>query len=221
MAGGNGRFGRRDWQWHGGGEAVIKYPKRNVMGLSFDFAEDVTKTSWGFEFTWIDGASFASNTDRSLVQQADVFNLTVSIDRPTFVNFLNADRTFFLNTQVFFRYLPGHDASFDTESFSALATLAVATGYFQDRLLPSLVFVHDFGSASGGVISQLTYRMTGSFSITVGVLGFYGGPGLNRVARYPLQLFDTQTDFNVRTRYEGLSAIAERDEVFLKLRYTF
>jgi hypothetical protein len=55
----------------------------------------------------------------------------------------------------------------------------------------------------------------------VGLLGFYGGPDNNRIARYPIQLFDTQTSFDARLRYAGLSAIAERDEVFLKLRYTF
>jgi hypothetical protein len=32
---------------------------------------------------------------------------------------------------------------------------------------------------------------------------------------------DTQTEFDARTRYEGLSALAERDELFLRLRYTF
>ncbi len=221
-AGGNGTYGRRDWLWHGGGEGRIVYPRRNVFGMSVDFAEDWTKTSWGIEFTWITPTSYASNASRSLLQDADTFNLTVSIDRPTFVNFLNHNRTFFLNTQVFFRYVSGHDSSFDTAGpLSVLATFAIATGYFQDRLLPSLVFVHDFATPSGGVVSQITYRMTEAFSVTVGLLAFYGGPGVNRVPTHPLLLFDTQTQFDARTRYEGLSAISERDELFLRLRYTF
>ena len=63
--------------------------------------------------------------------------------------------------------------------------------------------------------------MTEAFSVTFGVLGFYGGPERNRIARFPLQLFDTQTSFKIGTRFDGLSAISERDEVFLRLRYTF
>jgi hypothetical protein len=221
-AAGNGLYGRRDWLWHGGGEARIVYDQRNVLGLSLDFAEDWTKSSWGVEFTWVEGSSFASNASRSLLQDADVFNLTVSIDRPTFINFLNNNRTFFLNAQFFFRYVPAHDSSFDTQGpLTSLATLAIATGYFQDRLLPALIFVYDFGSASGGIVSQVTYRMTEAFSATVGVLAFAGTPGWNRIPRHPLSLFDTQTQFDVRTRYDGLSAIAERDEVFLQFRYTF
>jgi hypothetical protein len=221
-AGGNGRYGRRDWGWHGGGEAYLSYPKRNVLGLSADFAEDRTKTNWGLEFTWIAGQTFASNTAPDLVQEADVFNLTISLDRPTFVNFLNPNRTFFLNTQIFFRYVPEHDASFDTNGpLTALATFTVASGYFQDRLQPVFTFVYDFDSGSGGVLSQLTYRYSEIFSITLGALGFWGQPQSNHIPFQPIALPDTDTRFEADTRYEGLSAIAERDEVFLRLRYTF
>ena len=221
-AGGNGIYGRRDFVWLAGGEAMIYYPKRNVFGISVDFAEDRTKTNWGIEFTWVEDQTFASNTSRDLLQEADVFNLTVSVDRPTFINFLNQNRTFFINSQVFFRYVPELDRSFDTNGpISVLATLAITTGYFQDRLTPTVVFVHDFRSTSGGIIGQLTYRATEVFSVTFGVLAFYGGPERNRIPQYPIALFDTDTNFNTRTRFEGLSAISERDEVFVQVRYTF
>ena len=221
-AGGNGQFGRRDFLWHGGGEGLLFYPKRNVLGLSFDFGEALTKTNWGVEFTWVNGMSFASNTSRDLLQKSDIYNLTVSVDRSTFVNFLNANRTFFLNTQLFVRYLPHYDTSYDTNGpFTALGTFAITTGYFQDRLLPSLVLIHDLKSASGGAIVQATYRFSEAFSATVGLLTFYGTPGNNRIPYHPIALPNTSTDFTVRTRFDGLTAIAERDEVFLSLRYTF
>jgi hypothetical protein len=221
-AGGNGRFGRHDFLWHGGGEALLSYEKVNILGFSFDVAEDRTKTNWGVEFSWVDDAPFGSNTSRNLLQESDVFNLTVSVDRPTFVNFLNANRTVFFNAQVFVRYLPHYDRSYGTNGpFTALGTLAVTTGYFQDRLLPSLVLVHDLRSASGGAIFSVTYRFTESFSATFGLLGFYGGPENPQTPLYPIALPTTMDDFTMRTRFEGLSAIAERDEAFLTLRYTF
>jgi hypothetical protein len=223
-AGGNGRFGRRDFLWHSGGEALFYYPKRNVLGLSFDFAEDVLKTNWGVELTWVNDVPFASNTSRNQLQETDVYNLTVSVDRPTFVNFLNANRTFFFNAQLFVRYLPHFDSSYDTNGpLTALGTFAITTGYFQDRLLPSLVLIHDLKSASGGVIVQVSYRFNESFSATVGMLTFYGQPRDNQIPFYPIALPNTNssTDHKLGTRYEGLSAIAERDEVFLSLRYTF
>jgi hypothetical protein len=44
-AGGNGRFGRRDFVWSGGRELVLRYQKVNVLGFSMDFAEDLTKAT--------------------------------------------------------------------------------------------------------------------------------------------------------------------------------
>ena len=61
IAGGNGQFGRRDFIWHGGGDLVLRYEKRNVLGFSMDFAEDFTKSNWGIEFTWIEGLPFTNH----------------------------------------------------------------------------------------------------------------------------------------------------------------
>jgi hypothetical protein len=221
-AGGNGRFGRRDWTWSGGGEAVLRYDKRNVLGFSTDFAEDRTKSNWSFEYTWIDDSVFGSNTSRSLVQEADVHSLTLSADRPTFINFLNPNRTFFFNTQWFFRWIPEHDSSFFLNGpLSVLATFSVFSGYFQDRMLPSITYVHDFSSASGGVLASVSYRFTEVFSATVGMASFFGGPENERIGMHQLAIGNNGGDFKARTGYEGLSPIAERDEVFLSVRYTF
>ena len=43
---------------------------------------------------------------------ADAYNLVISVDRPTFVNFLNANRTFFVNSQWFVQYLDGYTRGF-------------------------------------------------------------------------------------------------------------
>jgi hypothetical protein len=221
-AGGNGQFGRRDWIWSGGGEAVVRYDKRNVLGFSVDFAEDRSKSNWSFEYTWVDDSVLASNTSRSLVQEADLHNLTISVDRPTFINFLNQNRTFFFNSQWFFRWIPGHDSSFTVNGpISVLATFSVFTGYFQDRMLPSLTYVHDFRSASGGVLGSVTYRFTEVFSATFGVAGFFGGPENERIGLHQLAIQNNGGDFKARTGYEGLSPIAERDELFVSVRYTF
>jgi hypothetical protein len=221
-AGGNGAFGRRDFQFHGGGEAAVVYPKRNVLGFSADFAEDLLLTSSALEFTWVHDAPYASNRTDDLLQKADVLSLTISIDRPTFIRFLNQNRTFFFNTQIFLRYIAGYDSSFDVNGpFTALATFTVATGYFQDRLQPAATWVHDVRSGSGALLGQITYRFSEAFSATIGALAFYGEPDENRLPLHPIALPDTQTDFDARTRYEGLSAISERDELFLRLRYTF
>ena len=138
-AGGNERFGRRDFIWHSGGELALRYAKRNVFGLSTDFAEDVSKTNWSLEFTWIGATPYQDANDfEDGITDSDSLNLTISVDRPTFINFLNANRTFFFNSQWFFQYLTGYESSFSANGpFNVLFTFAMFTGYYQDRLLPT------------------------------------------------------------------------------------
>ncbi|MCZ7618035.1 MAG: hypothetical protein M5U32_06870 [Myxococcota bacterium] len=222
-AGGNGALGRRDFTWHGGSELAFRYFKRNVLGFAFDFAEDRTKTNWSIEATWTADQPYAVVDEARGFSRHDTYGLTISMDRPTFIRFLNPGRTFFFNTQWFLRWIDGYrqDGFVTNGPLSALGTFTVLTGYFQDRLLPSFTWVHDIRSTSGGAIAQVSYRFTNEFSATIGMAAFYGRPEPLPVAlRQPLPT-NLGGDFRARTRYNGLAPISERDEVFLLLRYTF
>jgi hypothetical protein len=223
-AGGNGSFGRRDFIWHSGGEVVLQYARRNVFGLSADFAEDVTKTNWSLEFTWIGATPFFDNNAYDSTTSSQAFNLTVSVDRPTFINFLNANRTFFMNSQWFFQYLTNYNSAFFTSGpFNVLFTFAVFTGYYQDRLLPQVVTVYDFRSQSGGFLPQISYRFTESFSITLGV-SFFIGRG-ERIVMPVNGIAPTQNRAGPHAYQDGterlLSLIRNRDEAFMRIRWTF
>jgi hypothetical protein len=223
-AGGNGDFGRRDFIWQGGSEIQLRYQKRNVLGAAADFAEDITKTNWSLEGTWIKGQTFGVSSEPHGYDRFDTWNLTVSVDRPTFINFLNPNRTFFFNAQVFFRYITDYvddDRMSVHGPFSALWTLSAFTGYYQDRMLPGVTWVHDGFSSSGGIIGQLSYRFTESFTATFGVAAFYGKPDELQVPLRAPILANQGPSFKADTRYDGLSPIAERDEFFLQIRYTF
>jgi hypothetical protein len=223
-AGGQNGFGRRDFAWHQGGTVVIRYDKRNVLGFAFDFSEDVTKSNWGFEAGWIAGVNFIDNDEFDGLGEADTYNLTVSVDRPTFINFLNANRTFFFNSQWFFQYIRGYKKGFTFNGpFNVLGTFSILAGYYQDRLLPQLTFVYDFQSNSGGVISQLTYRFSERFSATFGINTFMG-----RVERKEAPINDLFPNRNrvgrgaYKDHVENLLALfRDKDEMFLVVRYTF
>jgi len=223
-AGGSNGFGRRDFVWQSGADAVLKYAKRNVFGISADFAEDVTKSNWGIESAWVTGNRFTDNGQQGGLNVADTFNLTVSVDRPTFVNFLNQNRTFFFNSQWFFQYVPDHNRNWtDNGPFNVLGTFTIQTGYFQDRLLPSVTFVYDVLSNSGAALPEVTYRFTENFSGQLGINWFWGrqqykpmavdaiGDVGNRVGRHA---YDDAVE-------NALAVVRERDEIFMRLRYTF
>ena len=57
------QFGRRDFVHHSGGMGVLQVDKSNVLGFSMDFAEDVTKSNWGIEFTWVEGLHVGDNDE--------------------------------------------------------------------------------------------------------------------------------------------------------------
>jgi hypothetical protein len=222
-AGGNKRFGRRDFLWHGGQDLVLRYQKRNVLGLSADFAEDLTKTNWGVEFTWIPGIPTGNNDEIDGNSETNQFNLTVAIDRPTFVNFLNPNRTFFITTQWFFQYLDGYrEGMFSTGPYNVLAILNMSTGYFQDRLIPDVTFVYDVQSDSGAVLTSIDYRFTENFSAGFGIAAFMGRFQEQTAALVPVSLDNRVGKGAYKSHVEnGLSVIRERDEFFLRVRYTF
>jgi len=223
-AGGNRGFGRRDFVWHSGAEGVLRYERRNVLGFSFDFAEDWAKSSWGAEMTWIQGQQFADNDEFDGLTESDTLNLTISVDRPTFVNFLNQNRTFFFNAQFFFQYITNYKSSFPGNGpFNILGTFTVQTGYFQDRLLPGVTFVYDRRSNSGAALPSVTYRFTENFSGTVGMNFFFGR---FQTVDMPIHGLATIGGESGALAYQesvenGLAVVRERDEVYLRLRYTF
>jgi len=224
-AGGNERFGRRDFIWQSGADLQLRYARRNVFGISADFAEDNTKTNWGVEFTWIAATPWVDNNSMTSTTESDAINLTVSIDRPTFINFLNANRTFFFNTQWFFNYLPNYNKGFTSfgNPFNVLFTFAVFTGYYQDRLLPQLVTVYDFSSQSGGFLPQLGYRFTEAFSVTFGVSFFIGK---NEYVPMPIRGFAPRANRAGPHKYQDgvnrlLANFMRRDEAWMRLRWTF
>jgi hypothetical protein len=223
LAGGNGQFGRRDFVWAGGRDLVLRYQKVNVLGFSTDFAEDITKSNWGVEFTWENDPFLGDNDAYLGYTPADTYNLTISVDRPTFVNFLNANRTFFINTQWFIQYIAGYQSSFtDNGPLNVLAVLSIMTGYFDDRLEPGLTMVYDFNSGSGAVIPQVTYKYTSNFSATFGISVFAGREQPRVMALYPTVVAN-RAGRNAYNDFveNGISAVRDRDEIFLKLRYTF
>ncbi|CAG1000279.1 hypothetical protein MYXO_02958 [Myxococcaceae bacterium] len=222
-AGGNGRFGRRDFSWAVGGDVVLSYQKRNVLGFSMDFAEDVTKTNWGVEASWVANNPFTNNNEFDGISKEDTYNLTISVDRPTFINFLNQSRTFFFNSQWFFNYTPGYNRGFTANGpWNVFFTFTTQTGYFQDRLLPGITWVYDFQSNSGASLPQITYRFTESFSATFGFALFWGRYQGKEFPLNPLTPGNQTGRYAYQTWVEnGLAVIRDRDEVFLRIRYTF
>jgi len=158
----------------------------------------------------------------------DDFLVSISIDRPTFFNFLNPNRSFFVNFQFFVRYIKGYkgsrgerDGMYGTAEgpWSAFITLTAFTGYFQDRLSPGVTMAVDPTTSTGAVFWRLGYRFSGNFSTQIRVNQFFGHP--TEVQR---SYFGVLPYSDIRQTHEsgrGISVVRNRDEVFWNIRYTW
>jgi hypothetical protein len=217
------RFGRRDFVWHGAAPTYVTYDKNNILGFSADFAEDRTATSWNLEFTWVNDRRMPDAEVFEGPRTVDQYNLTISVDRPTFVRFLNRSRAFFVNMQAFVGYIDGYRSSMpDPGPYTARNTLTIATGYFQDRLNPAVTFVYDWKTNSGAVLTSVAYRFSDEFSVALGVSGFFGRFKRNQMSVSPSSLTNRvgANRFNAWTT-PGLSVVQNRDEISLRIRYSF
>jgi hypothetical protein len=221
-AGGNGRFGRRNFVWASVGDLALRYQKRNILGFSTDFAEDTTKSSWGVEFTHVNDSLSADNNEYDGFSHVDEFNLTLSVDRPTFINFLNANRTFFLNSQLFTSYIGDYRNGMIREGpWTFLWLLNANTGYYQDRFLVSAIVVFDLKSGSGGFLPTVQYRFTENFSITVGANVFAGGFSSRKMGVNQFSAFDEDNLKSTVYVENGISPVRDLDSFFTRIRYTF
>ena len=221
-AGGNGVYGRRQFVWGGLGSAVLAYEKRNVLGLSSDFAEDLTGTSWGLEFTWQEGLRYANNNSDDGLSGVDTFNLTISGERPTFLRALNQHRTVLLSGQFFISRIGGYARGMTADGpWTYLLLVSATTGYFQDRLSLSANVVWDFRSHSGALLPEASWRFSDHVSATLG-LGIFTGGWTRRLRG--INDFSAN-DENVLSEFtyveNGLSPLRDLDHVYLKLRYAF
>lgn len=227
-AGGDGRYGRRDFYWQGGREIVLEYDKRNVLSFGLDFADDPTRTSWNLELTWEEGMRIPDTNSPDGLSDTDQYVLAVSVDRPTFFRFLNPSRTFFLNLQFFVRYLTEYNGGSDDRDgnygfaegpWSGQTSLTLFTGYFQDRLTPRATFTWDPTSSGYAIFWGLGYRFRNNFVADLRVSHFFGDLQSVRRAMYPTALYGDPRLYVSSGR--GLGNAYNEDSAGIALRYSW
>ncbi|MBW2280227.1 MAG: hypothetical protein JRG82_05750, partial [Deltaproteobacteria bacterium] len=144
-----------------------------------------------------------------------------------FVNFINPNRSFFINSQMFLRYIPdfhsssskdGNHSAF-SERWTGLLTFTAFTGYFQDRLSPRVTFAYAWDTQTLAILWGLGYRFSGNFTTAISLSHFLGSAGEVQKSYFPALL-----NGNPKLNTEGQSGIAvvrNRDEARFTLRYSW
>jgi len=129
----------------------IHFPRVKLVGASADFYIEAMKSSIRLEVAHTSGEEFANTLRPELFSESDVMRWVVGIDRPTFLRFLNPNRSFLFSLQVFGQHLLDHEqittpagkAGMPDWENNILATLLIQGGYFNDRLTPTILMAYD------------------------------------------------------------------------------
>ncbi len=108
------------------------------------------------------------------------------------------------------------DGPFDTQII-----MFFFTGYFQDRLGPRLVAVYNPPTSTAAVLTQLSYRFNERFSGILGYNTFFGHVNQAEQRFFPVGPGRTNHPDTTSETLRGVAPARNRDEIFLRIRYTF
>ena len=160
----------------------IAFPRVDLIGGSADFYIESIKSAFRVEVAYTSGEEFANTLEERLFSESDVVRWVIGWDRPTFIPFLNKNRSFLISAQLFGQHLLDHEeASVNSAGIPTgrkvgmpdwennyILTLLIQGNYMNDRITPQIITAWDFGARSGAVAPTVTWKPTNNWVVTAG-----------------------------------------------------
>lgn len=157
----------------------IRFPRINLFGASADIYADAIKTVFRLEFAYTKGEEFPNGAKETLFSKNDVMRMVIGIDRPTFIPFLNPNRTFLISFQTFGQHIMDHelrDCDFpgkclgkvgmpDYES-NVINTFLFQGFFMNDRLVPNIIFARDWRADANTISPGAEWLVTDNWSVS-------------------------------------------------------
>jgi len=215
-----------------GGQTDIQYQRNNTLGLSFDYFESFTGTVFRVESSVTIDELVNNTWKANWVDESDVMRWSVGIDRPTWIKWLNKDRTFFLSTQLFDTWYLDHEgdkhSGFYTDEHNFIWTFFFIGNYMRDRVTPLGFLVWEEASNSWVAGFNTEWKMDNHWSVKGGLHTIWGGNENWRHDSGPFSSFiqgiggtDPYQQAVFGVAREGIGALRANDELFLQLKYQF
>ena len=218
-----------------GGQTHLEFKQSHTTGLAMDYFESFTGLVFRIEssITWDE---LVENTNTpTWTDESDVMRWSFGLDRPTFIKFLNKDRTFFLSQQIFDTWYWDHEGTkhtgmpFDEHNF--IYTFFFQTHYKRDTIIPLAFFVWEEASNSYVVGANTEWLIDNHWSVKGGMHMIWGGennrlhasgaftsfiePAAAGGSVYPYQ------NGVLGIAREGIGGLRNNDEIFFQLKYQF
>ncbi|MBM4227814.1 MAG: hypothetical protein FJ164_08725 [Gammaproteobacteria bacterium] len=219
-----------------GGQTDIQYQRSQTLGLSFDYFESFTGTVFRVESS-VTIDELVNNTRKAnWVDESEVMRWSIGIDRPTWIKWLNKDRTFFLSTQLFDTWYLDHEGDkhtgYYTDEHNFIWTFFFIGNYMRDRVTPLGFLVWEEASNSWVAGFNTEWKIDNHWSVKGGLHTIWGGNENFRHDSGPFSTFVVPFGANgVGNNYaqhsvfgaahEGIGALRANDELFFQVKYQF
>ena len=156
----------------------IHFPRVTLIGGSADFYIDPLKSAFRVELAHTSGEEFADTSASDLNSESDVIRWVVGWDRPTYIRWLNPNRTFLLSAQIFGQHLLDHKSISHPISGQQIGFQDWKNGYigtflFQgffrnDRVLPRIIAAYDFRAKAAVLGPGVDYLISDNLRLIFG-----------------------------------------------------
>ncbi len=153
----------------------IAFPRIFLLGGSTDFYSEKLKSAFRVEFAWTTGEEFPNTLRPELYSESNVIRWVVGWDRPTFIPFLNKNRSFLISAQLFGQHLLDHeleDGPFGKVGIpdwknNVVGTLLFKGFYKNDQVSPQLLMAYDAKAQAGTVAPSIDWLISDSWRFVI------------------------------------------------------
>jgi len=221
-----------------GGGTSLNYKQSYTPGLSFDYFEPWSGIVFRVESSWTFDELVQNTRSANWIDTSEVMRWSIGLDRPTFIPWLNKDRTFFLSMQVFDTWYMDHEGDKHTgylqDEHNFITTFFWIGNYMRDKVKPVGFFVWEESSNSYVFGQNVEWFIDNHWSIKAGLHMIWEGDENFRHDMGPytsyIKPYMTGSAAGFRDTYqqsifgvgrEGIGALRNNDEVFFQLKYQF
>ena len=222
-----------------GGQTSTVYKQAHTVGLAMDYFESWSGVVMRIESSWTFNELVNNTRSVDWTDTSDVMRFSLGFDRPTFIPFLNKDRTFFLSLQIFDTWYWDHEGDKNTGYFvdehNWITTFFFIGNYMRDKLKPVGFYVWEEYSNSHVAGFNLEWLMDNHWSIKGGFHLIWEGDDNMTHDVGPFQNFISLNNQGAGGAFgqrpyvsstfgpgrQGIGALRNYDEVFFELKYQF
>ncbi|GAB2182436.1 hypothetical protein DLREEDagrD3_26590 [Denitratisoma sp. agr-D3] len=154
----------------------MEFPRLTMVGGSLDLQAESIGAAIRLEGAFTHGEEFANTARPELYSSNNTFRSVIGIDRPTFISFINPNRTTLLSAQLFYQHIYNHEIKQGTAGVvgmpdwenNVIGTLLIKGFMSGDRVSPQLILARDFQAHAWVASPQVEWSVTNDLKLTFG-----------------------------------------------------